>query len=280
MLAKESVSRRLDQEQGISFTEFSYMLLQAYDFLVLNDKYGCTLQMGGSDQWGNILAGVELIRRSGKAKSHGLVFPLVTSSAGVKFGKTESGAVWLDANLTSPFRFYQFWLNTDDRDVITYLKFFTWLPEERIKELEEGVKASPEKREAQRTLAREMTVMLHGETALAKAEQASKVLFGEEISQLKVEDVLDIFTKALHAIDRELFGNDGIALSELLAKCELATSKADARRLIQGGGVYLNNLRVANEQKRISLTDAIEGQILVLRKGQKQYHLVRLLGDV
>lgn len=281
MLAKESVSRRLEQEQGITFTEFSYMLLQAYDFLVLNEKYGCTLQMGGSDQWGNILAGVELIRRIRKVKAHGLVFPLVSSSTGVKFGKTESGAVWLDPKLTSPFRFYQFWLNTDDRDVINYLKFFTWLHEARIGELEEELKAFPEKREAQKTLAREVTLMLHGETSLAKAGQASRVLFGEEISQLKIEEVLDIFADVPSTeIERGFFATGEPTLVELLVKCGLATSKTDARRLIQGGGIYLNNIRIANEQKRVSLTDSIEGQILVLRKGQKQYHLVRLLGDV
>jgi tyrosyl-tRNA synthetase len=278
MLAKDSVSRRLDQEQGISFTEFSYMLLQAYDFLVLKDRYGCTLQMGGSDQWGNILAGVELIRKLGRGKAHGMVFPLVTSSTGVKFGKTESGAVWLDAELTSPFRFYQFWLNTDDRDVITYLKFFTWLSEERIAELAEAMSASPEKREAQRALAREVTDMLHGETALAKAEQASRVLFGEEISQLRVEEILDVFGDVPSTqLERSLIEGDGIQLTELLAKCGLASSKAEARRLIQGGGVYLNNRRVTGEQTRVLLDEAIDGQVLVLRKGQRQYHLIKIV---
>jgi tyrosyl-tRNA synthetase len=280
MLAKESVSRRLDQEQGISFTEFSYMLLQAYDFLVLYDRAHCTFQMGGSDQWGNILAGIELIRRLRRGKSYGLVFPLVTSSTGVKFGKTESGAVWLDANLTSPFHFYQFWLNTDDRDVLTYLKYFTWLTQDRIKELEEEISEFPEKREAQRTLAHEVTLMLHGETALSKAKQASRVLFGEEISQLKVEDISDIFSDVPSTqMDKELMEGNGLPLTELLVKCGLATSKGEARRLIQGGGVYLNNVRATSDQERISLTQAIEGQILVLRKGQKQYHLVRLVGE-
>lgn len=277
MLAKESVSRRLEQEQGISFTEFSYMLLQAYDFLVLNDRYGCTLQMGGSDQWGNILAGIELIRRLNRTKAHGLVFPLVTSAGGVKFGKTESGTIWLDANLTSPFRFYQFWLNTDDKDVISYLKFFTWLDADRIKELEEEVRSSPQNREAQRTLAREATLMLHGETALSKAEQASRILFGEEISQLKVEEILDIFSDVPSTqIDKETLSGDGLPLSELLVKCGLATSKGDARRLIQGGGIYLNNARATGEQQRVTLSDTIEGQALVLRKGPKQYHLVKV----
>src|ERR1044072_5165841 len=163
LLGKEAISRRLESEEGISYTEFTYPLLQAYDFLVLHDRYKCTLQMGGSDQWGNILAGTDLIRRLRGARAHGLVFPLVTTSAGVKFGKTEAGAVWLDPKLTSPYRFYQFWLNTDDRDVITYLKFFTWLSKDEIDQLEQSVKSAPDKREAQRLLAREVTAMLHGE---------------------------------------------------------------------------------------------------------------------
>src|SRR5947209_8864464 len=175
LLGKEAISRRLESDEGISFTEFSYPLLQAYDYLVLFDTYGCTLQMGGSDQWGNIVAGIDLIRRLRGVRAHGLVFPLVTTSAGVKFGKTEAGAVWLDAKLTSPYRFYQFWLNTDDRDVITYLKFFTRLSREEIGELEESVKTTPEKRDAQRRLAREVTAMLHGETEIEKAARVSEV---------------------------------------------------------------------------------------------------------
>src|SRR5256885_1569103 len=182
LLGKEAINRRLETEEGISFTEFSYPLLQAYDYLVLYDRHECTLQMGGSDQWGNIIAGIDLIRRLRGARAHGLVFPLVTSSSGVKFGKTEAGAVWLDPKLTSPYRFYQFWLNTDDRDVITYLKFFTWLTKEEIGDLAEAVRTQPEIREAQRKLAREVTSMLHGKTELEKAARASQILFGKEIS--------------------------------------------------------------------------------------------------
>src|SRR5216110_824163 len=153
LLAKEAIKRRLETDDGISFTEFSYPLLQAYDYLVLHDRHGCTLQMGGSDQWGNIIAGIDLIRRLRGTRAHGLVFPLVTTSSGVKFGKTEAGAVWLDPKLTSPYRFYQFWLNTDDRDAVIYLKFFTWLAKAEIEELEQTVKSSPESRAAQRRLA-------------------------------------------------------------------------------------------------------------------------------
>src|SRR5437764_9776882 len=181
LIGKEAIKRRLETEEGISFTEFSYPLLQAYDYLVLFDTYGCTLQMGGSDQWGNIIAGIDLVRRLRGARAHGLVFPLVTSATGVKFGKTEAGAVWLDAKLTSPYRFYQFWLNTDGRDVITYLKFFTWMSKEAIDDLEQSLKSAPDKREAQRRLAREVTAMLHGETELEKAVRASEVLFGKEM---------------------------------------------------------------------------------------------------
>lgn len=280
MLAKESVNRRLEQEHGISFTEFSYMLLQAYDYLVLYDRNNCTLQMGGSDQWGNILAGIELIRRLRRVKAHGLVFPLVTSSSGIKFGKTESGAVWLDPRLTSPYRFYQFWLNTDDRDVVRYLKFFTWLSEERVGELAATVESAPENREAQRALASEVTRLLHGESALARAERASSVLFGAEISELDVREVMDIFSDVPSThMARSLLEGKGLLITELLtAHSGLAASKAEARRLIQGGGIYLNNLRVADDRRMITLADAIEGHALVLRKGQKQYHLIELDG--
>src|SRR6266704_1785566 len=181
MLAKESVKRRFEEGEGISFTEFSYILLQAYDFLILYDRYGCTLQMGGSDQWGNILAGIELMRKMRGARGYGMVFPLVTTTSGIKFGKTEAGSVWLDPKLTSPYRFYQFWINTDDRDVVKYLKFFTMLNQEEIAELEAAVEIAPEKREAQKRLAQEVTRVVHGDYELRKAIQASQVLFGGEI---------------------------------------------------------------------------------------------------
>src|SRR5256714_6910187 len=177
LLGKEAISRRLESEEGISFTEFSYPLLQAYDYLTLFDRHKCTLQMGGSDQWGNIIAGIDLIRRLRNTRTHGLVFPLVTTSSGVKFGKTEAGAVWLDPKMTSPYRFYQFWLNTDDRDVVTYLKFFTWLTKEEIGDLEASVRTEPEKRTAQRELARHVTAMVHGKSEIEKALRASEVLF-------------------------------------------------------------------------------------------------------
>ena len=277
LLGKEAISRRLESEDGISFTEFSYPLLQAYDYLVLFDRYKCTLQMGGSDQWGNILAGTDLIRRLRGARAHALVFPLVTTSAGVKFGKTEAGAVWLDAKLTSPYRFYQFWLNTDDRDVITYLKFFTWLTKEEIDPLEETVKTAPEKREAQRRLAREVTALLHGETELEKAVRASEVLFGKEISGLGVDEIIDIFADVPSSqLEKSKLDGDGFTLSDALVLSGLAPSKGEAKRLVQGGGVAVNNARVDDPRKSISASDFIDGQVLVLRKGAKHYHILRI----
>jgi tyrosyl-tRNA synthetase len=277
MLSRESVKRRLEQAEGISFTEFSYMLLQAYDFLILFDRLGCTLQMGGSDQWGNIVGGIELIRRLRSGKAHGLVFPLVTSATGVKFGKTEAGAVWLDPQLTSPFRFYQFWLNTDDRDVIKFLKYFTWLSQHDIEALKDKLKSSPETREPQRALAREVTRVVHGESALDRVEIVSSVLFGEALSNLKLEEILDIFGDVPStSIDKSQLEGAGLAVSSLIVMSGLASSKAEARRLIQQGGIYLNNRRVTNAQQNIALADSIEGRVLVLRKGAKQYHLIQL----
>ncbi len=285
MMAKESVKRRLESEDGISFTELSYMLLQAYDYLVLYDRYGCRLQMGGSDQWGNILAGADLIRRlRGEAATtegklaHGLVFPLVTTAAGIKFGKTEAGTVWLDPKLTSPFRFYQFWINTDDRDAVPYLKSFTWLTREEIAELEETLVSAPQERAAQRRLAREVTRMLHGETELAKAERASAVLFGEEISELQPGDVLDIFADVPSVeIARARLDGEGMPLADLLVASGLVPSKGEARRAVQGGGIYLNNRRVGEEKRAVTLADSIAGEVLVLRKGRKEYRLVKMM---
>jgi len=278
MLQKESVRNRIQREEGISFTEFSYMLLQAYDFLVLYDRENCVLQMGGSDQWGNITAGIELIRKMRGGKAYGLVFPLITTSSGVKFGKTEEGTVWLDPNLTSPFKFYQFWINTDDADVIRYLKYFTFLGEREIEELEESLKREPEKREPHRVLAREVTRMVHGEDAMRRAERASKVLFGEEIKDLNLREILEIFSDVpSREIPKERFEGEGYPLVELLVDVGLFPSKGEARRAINGGGVYVNNIRVSDVQDKISLSRAIEGKVLILRKGKKNYLLVKLV---
>ena len=277
LLAKEAIKRRLETDEGISFTEFSYPLLQAYDYLVLYDRHQCTLQMGGSDQWGNILAGIDLIRRLRSARAHGLVFPLVTTATGVKFGKTEAGAVWLDPKLTSPYRFYQFWLNADDRDVIVYLKFFTWLSQEEIADLEASVRAEPEKRAAQRELARQVTAMLHGPTELAKALRASEVLFGKEISGLGVDDVLDIFADVPSTeLAKSKLNDDGFTLADALVISGLAPSKGEAKRLVQGGGVAVNNRRADDVRMPFSSSDFIDGRVLVLRKGARHYHLIRI----
>src|SRR5437764_3870516 len=265
LLGKEAISRRLDSDEGISFTEFSYPLLQAYDYLVLYDRHQCTLQMGGSDQWGNILAGIDLIRRLRGARAHGLVFPLVTTTSGVKFGKTEAGAVGLDQKLTSPYRFYQFWLNTDDRDVIVYLKFFTWLSREEIADLEESVRTEPEMRKAQRELARQVTAMLHGETELAKAARASEVLFGKEVAGLSVQEILDIFADVPSTeLEKSKLDGDSFTLGDALVVAGLAPSKGEAKRLVQSGGVSVNNLRADDVRKAISAAEFIDGQVLVL----------------
>jgi tyrosyl-tRNA synthetase len=278
MVAKESIKRRIEQDDGISFTEFSYLILQAYDFLVLYDRYNCTLQMGGSDQWGNITAGIDLIRRFRGAKAHGLVFPLVETSSGNKFGKTEQGTIWLDARITSPYRFYQFWLNVDDQDVITYVKYFTLLTSQSVKELEGCILTQPEKREAQKKLAEEVTRLVHGDSELLKAEQASRILFGGEISNLGVSDILDIFADVPSSeVDKPLFGGDGMPFTDMVVISGLVKSKGEARRLIQGGGLYLNNRRITDIQYNVRLSEGIEGQLFIVRKGQKQYHVLRIM---
>jgi tyrosyl-tRNA synthetase len=277
MLAKESVKRRSESEEGISYTEFSYLLLQSYDFLVLHDRFNCTLQMGGSDQWGNITAGVDFIRRMRSAKAHGLVMPLITTASGTKFGKTEAGAVWLDANLTSPFRFYQFWLNTEDGDVGRYLRYFTFLDRQLIEPLEDATRRSPESREAQRALAREVTRMVHGEEHVSRAERASAVLFGEDITTLAADDVLSVFDDVPSStVGAEQLAGEGLAVVELLASSGLTMSKGEATRLIRGGGVYVNNRRITDERARLRSSDAIDGRLFVLRKGAKLNHVVKI----
>ena len=278
LLRKESIRRRLEEEEGgISFTEFTYALMQAYDFLVLLDRYDCTVQMGGSDQWGNITAGMDLIRRMRGGKAHGLVFPLLTTSTGAKFGKTEGGAVWLDPNRTSPFRFYQYWLNVDDGDVVQYLKFFTLLGREEIDGLEVEVRERPHERAAQRALAEDVTCRLHGEGELQRARQASQVLFGGEIQGLGGDDIEEIFADVPSSeMSRSELQGKGAELVTLLVGSGIATSRGDARRAVEGGGIYLNNVRVTEVELAISVEDFVEGRFLVLRKGKKSYHLIRM----
>ena len=275
MLEKEAISRRLEAEDGISYTEFSYLLLQARDYLELFDRHSCTLQMGGSDQWGNITAGIELIRKVRGKKAHGLVWPLMKTAAGTKFGKTETGTIWLDAERTSPFRFYQFFLNTDDRDAIGYLKAFTWLDRATIEALEKTVAEAPEERAAQRTLAREVTTMVHGADELERVERASKVLFGGSLADASVEDILLVFDD----VPATELGADELAsltTTGLVAHTGLAASKGEATRLIKQGGIYLNDRRVTDERAAVSVDDTIGGRVIVLRKGQRDRRVVKI----
>ena len=277
MLSKDSVKTRIDREEGISFTEFSYMLMQSYDFLYLHDHLDCRVQTGGSDQWGNITAGVELIRRMRSTPVYALVYPLILKADGTKFGKTEGGSVWLDPQRTSPYRFYQFWLNTDDRDVINYLRYFTFLDQAEIEELGQAVQTRPEERAAQRKLGQVMTETAHGPTALGRAEQATQALFGGDIRGLPAADIQDIFAEVPSSdLPKTQLEGAGLGIVDLLTASGLSSSKGDARRSIADGGIYMNNQRVAEAGQMVALGDAIEGQFLVLRKGRKNYHLVKI----
>lgn len=274
MLQKEAISRRLESEEGISYTEFSYPLLQARDYLELFDRYHCTLQMGGSDQWGNITAGIDLIRKMRSQKVHALVMPLITTASGVKFGKTEAGAVWLNPARTSPYRFYQFWLNTDDRDVVTYLKFFTFMSRAEVEALAAQRESAPERREAQRALARAVTGLVHGDEQVRRAERAAEVLFSDRLGDASIDDVLTVFEDSPST--EITLPADGMSIVELLVVVQLAASKSEAVRLVKGGGVSVNNVRVADERARVTEADAVGRRLFVLRKGRRDYHLVRL----
>ena len=276
MIAKDSVKRRMESEDGISYTEFSYSLLQSYDYLVLHDRFSCTLQIGGSDQWGNIVAGCDLIRRRRSAVAHGLVMPLIMTAAGTKFGKTEAGAVWLDPERTSPFRFYQFWLNVDDRDVISYLKYFTFKTKDAIAELVHETEGHPEQRTGQRELAREVTAMVHGADQVARAERAAGVLFGGPLADASVDDILMVFDDSPSISIAGSTLEQGIAAAELAVKAGLAASKGEAGRLIKQGGLYLNDRRLTDERGQITMADVIGRSVIVLRKGQRERRIVRV----
>lgn len=270
MMAKDSVQSRI--ESGISFTEFSYMILQSYDFLNLYQTYNCKLQIGGSDQWGNITAGLELIRKSEEdAKAFGLTVPLVTKADGTKFGKTEGGAIWLDPEKTSPYEFYQFWINTDDRDVIKYLKYFTFLSHEEINELAASAKEAPEKREAQKALAAAMTTLVHGEEALEQAIRISQALFSGSISELTAEEIKQGFKD----VPSYKHTGEDIGLIDLLVESKISPSKRQAREDISNGAIYLNGEREQDLQKTVGAEDRIEGQFTVIRRGKKKYTLIQ-----
>ncbi len=280
MLQKDTIRRRLDSESvGISYTEFSYLLLQSYDFLRLFQDHGCRFQFGGQDQWGNITAGIDLIRRVAGEKAWGVTFPLITTASGVKFGKTEAGAVWLDPGRTSPYRFYQFWLNTDDQDVGSYLRYFTLLSRTEVEALDEEIRDRPHAREAQLRLATEVTRTLHGESGLARAETASRILFGGEVEGIGADEAADIFADVpSSSVSRGRLEGEGMALLELLAESGIVSSRGEARRALDQGGVYLNNRRAADSQAQVTLADTLEERFLLLRKGKKNYHLIRVEG--
>lgn len=277
MITKDSVRTRLEREDGISYTEFSYMLLQSYDFLYLYDHLGCRMQTGGSDQWGNITAGVDLIRRARDQAAYALVYPLITKADGTKFGKSESGSVWLSAERTSPYRFYQYWMNTDDRDVVNYLRIFTWLPQNEIQDLEGQVDQNPEARQAQRALAREMTRMLHDETGLQRAEVASQVLFGGELGGLTAAEITDIFSDVPSSELQKGQLDGKLTIVDLLASSSVAKSKGEARRSIEEGGISLNNHRVSDMTRIVTTQDLVDGKFLILRKGKKNFHLIKVI---
>jgi tyrosyl-tRNA synthetase len=285
MLQKESVKGRM--EGGISYTEFSYMLLQAYDFLELHRREGVTLQLGGSDQWGNVTAGIELIRRTTGASAHALTFPLVASATGTKFGKTEAGAVWLDPARTSPYQFYQFWLNADDRDVGQHLRFFTLLPREDIETLDRTVLEAPEQREAQRALARDVTERVHGAEGLRAAEEVSAFMFGERDPHGLSQSALDILRAEAPYAELRLTdvqgpeGNGGAQLDvlKLAVGAGVAASISAARRLLEQGGLSINKRRLAPADRYVHLGETlIRGEFIVVGKGRRDYALVRIAG--
>jgi len=276
MISKESVRARMeDRDAGISYTEFSYMLLQAYDFYHLRKELGCELQIGGSDQWGNITAGIDLARKKLGVTLFGLTLPLITNADGSKFGKSLSGAVYLDPRKTSVYRFYQFWIRTDDRDVIRYLKYFTFLSPDEIQALEQKHLANPGAREAHRALAWAMTEMVHGTTAAQEAVRASEVLFGGDLDGVSAKTFQEILGEApTREVSRQVLEGGGWPLVEAVITAGLSSSKSQARKDIESGGIYLNNVRTADLQRTLNPADLLFGRYLLLRKGKKNYVIV------
>ena len=277
MVAKDSVRSRMeDRESGISYTEFSYMLLQGFDFYHLRKTFQCELQIGATDQWGNITVGTELTRKKLGATVWGLVFPLLTKADGTKYGKTATGTVWLDPRRTSPYRFYQFWLTVDDRDVVRYLKFFTWLPRETIDALAETTERQPGAREAQRVLAREVTRLVHGDEELQRAERASAVLFGGSLRSASVDDLLLVFddvpsTEVSKAVLQTM------TVAAALVYSGNCASKGDAVRLVRQGGVSINGERETDERRLLTEDDLLGGRLVVLQKGARDRRLLRVV---
>ncbi len=273
MLAKDSVESRI--QSGISFTEFSYMILQSYDFLKLYEKENCRLQIGGSDQWGNITAGLELIRKSTdeEAKAFGFTIPLVTKSDGTKFGKTEGGAIWLDSEKTSPYELYQFFINTDDRDVVKFLKFFTFLSQEEIDSLESEVESAPEKRSAQKKLAEEVTRLIHGEEALQQAIRITEAFFSGDIASLSAAEIKQGFKDA----PSFMCDHNEINLLDLIVSAKISPSKRQGREDIQNGAIYVNGERITELEKIVTKQDRIEGEFTIIRRGKKKYFVIQYI---
>lgn len=284
MIGKESVRARLeDRDHGISYTEFSYLLLQSYDYYHLNQVHGCRLQIGGSDQWGNIVSGIELIRRisaaHGKehAETFGLTHPLIEKSDGTKFGKTEKGAVWLTPERTTPYQFYQYFLQTADADVMNLIKYLTFISKDEAAALEKSLKAAPEKREAQKALAQALTELVHGKEELKKVQETTEGLFSgqKSLKELSADSIATMFSEApTTSKPKSSLGGAGWALIDALVESGLCNSKGMARKDITGGGIYLNDERVSDAALNLTNKDLIAGKYLVLRKGKKNYHLV------
>jgi tyrosyl-tRNA synthetase len=276
MVTKESVKSRFERpDQGISYTEFSYMLLQAYDFLRLHLDHGCDVQFGGSDQWGNITMGVDYVRRVCGDEVWGFTTPLIVKADGTKYGKTESGTVWLDPERTSPFTMYQFFLNTPDEQVMELIKFLTFLEHDRITELDQLTAEQPQRREAQRALARAVTGLVHGDAEVEKCEEASAALFGEKIADLSEEMLLAVTEDAPSTVVARPELLDGLALVDLLERTGLVKSKKEARRTIEQGGAYVNNVRQTDDRRVFTPADLLHDKYLVLRKGRKEVHIVK-----
>ncbi len=276
MMAKDSVRSRMEAASGISFTEFSYSLLQAYDFLHLNETHGCVLQAGGADQWGNITAGIDLIRRKTEQVACGLTTPLLTKTDGTKFGKTEGGAIWLSPERTSVYRFYQFLIQVEDAQVIQLLRYFTFLPLEEIAALEAQHAAGPERREAHKQLALELTTLIHGEAATADAVRASEILFGGSLEGITEKQFHEVGAEVPNVtLSRTLLGQPGAGLLEVLVAAGLSPSKGQARKDVEAGGVNINNVRATDAKLVLSPEHLLFGEFVLLRKGKRNYALVR-----
>ena len=276
MLAKDSVRTRMGGESGISYTEFSYMTMQAYDFLFLYDHHQCTVQCGGNDQWGNITAGIELVRRTRAVPVYGITFPLITTSSGEKFGKSAGNAVWLDSERTSVYQFYQYWIRTEDSDVERFLKFFTFLPLERINEICDEHRNAPERRNGQKILAAEVTRLVHGDDGLERAMTASSALFGGDIRDLNAVELQEVFHDVPNSEVTRQKLCDGVPLTHLLCENGICVSKSEARRMTDQGAIYVNNVRANESDRVVNSDDILAGSNVVIRKGKKDFHLIRI----